>query len=884
MKQVDIDKRLATISGRKEALSADRTSHQKLRGHVRSGYFQDALAGKHPYLTLSTDRATYLERQKAFGRPVAETVAALMAEARNLPAVTGPRWDQRRDVCIGIIADQFLYDSLKDAAHFVPLSPRSFETDLQTLDILLITSAWRGLDGEWARVSDTKTSSRKILEGQIIPRAKELGIPVVYYSKEDPPNFNRFSNLGRKADHIFTTAEESVPGYHKKFGEDRPVAVLPFAVNPSHHNPMGCMRHQGREILFAGSWFEHKYYDRREAAQRMFDGLLDANAELILVDRNLELDPEKFPGAEKYLFPERYLPFMHGPIDHDSLLALQRLLPTAINLNSVTGSQTMFANRVIELQAMGTAMISNYSAGVNSQYPQVMMPDSRIDASQTYSAMTVHSIREAQVAGIRAAFTDSTAFDRIDTIVEAVGLPARQPEHNVYVTGDDVTVSALLDTQVLSESLRSRIVRVGNGSEVRGSEDGDLHVHVEAGYEHGPHIIQDAVNAFRYSDADCVALRPSDSDAELFEYGSSKALSGAPVTAVWVSEGRTLAEASTEATTSVTVLGELRSTSTPVVEIAGEPELTVVVPVYNNGPHLKFKCFESLRRSTSFERSEILLVDDGSSDPETQWILHELESRYSNVRLYQFPVGGSGSASRPRNKGLELARAPYITYLDPDNEQTNDGFAFLLDEVKARDIQFAIGNMLRFKGRRAPVNNYGVLRHVINKESGEVRQNALSSANYQPMSIQALVARTDWLRSLGISQPLGAVGQDSYFFQQMLYYADRVGIYPLAIHTYYAAISSSTVNSVSPRFYEKYLPLEEDRADWLKSIGLLDDYNSRRLEKFVKGWYVKKLSLVAPEDRAYCTELIRQLVGFYEKTEWSDPELTEFFARTAPAR
>jgi len=884
MKQADIEKRREKIAARKEALNASRAVHNKLSGHVRSQYFQDALEGKHPYLMPSKDRETYLERQQALGAPVVETVSALMAEAQDLPEVSQPLWDRRRDVRIGIIADQFLYDSLKDAAHFVPLSPRNHDEHMESLDILLITSAWRGLDGEWAGVANGKTAAGRILDESIIPRAKELGIPVVFYSKEDPPNFDRFSNLGRRADYIFTTAAESVSGYHKKFGEERPVAVLPFAVNHTHHNPMGCMRHRGHEILFAGSWFEHKYHDRREAAQKIFDGLLDADADLILIDRNLELDPEKFPGADKYLYPERYLPYLHKPIEHDNLLALQRLLPTAINLNSVTGSQTMFANRVIELQAMGTALISNYSAGVNSLYPQVTMPDSRVDAEQSYSAMTEHSIREAQTAGIRAAFTEATAFDRVDTIIEAVGLPSHRPDHRVYITGDDAAVSALLESSTLPEELRSRIVRVSEGTEVRGGRDGDLHLHAESGYEYGPHIIQDAVNAFRFSDANCSALRPIDTGAELFEYGGVDSLDGAPVTAVWVAEGRTLEQARAEASTSVTIVGELRSESTPVVEIADEPELTVVVPVYNNGPHLKFKCFESLRRSTSFERSEILLVDDGSSDPETQWILRDLERRYSNVRLFQFPVGGSGSASRPRNKGLELARTPYITYLDPDNEQTNDGFAFLLDKVKQRDLHFAIGNIVRFKSRRAPVNNFGVLRHVVDKESGEVQENALSSANYQPMSIQALVARTDWLRGLGIYQPLGAVGQDSYFFQQMLYHASKVGIYPLAIHTYYAAISGSTVNSISPRFYEKYLPLEEDRAAWLKSVGLLEDYNHRRLEKFVKGWYVKKLALVAPEEREYATELIHRLVAFYEKTEWEDPELVEFFSHAAPAR
>src|SRR5690606_34433414 len=41
-----------------------------------------------------------------------------------------------------------------------------------------------------------------------------------------------------------------------------------------------------------------------------------------------------------------------------------------------------------------------------------------------------------------------------------------------------------------------------------------------------------------------------------------------------------------------------------------EYDLSVIVPVYNNGHHLLNKCFNSLKRSSIFERMEIILVDD----------------------------------------------------------------------------------------------------------------------------------------------------------------------------------------------------------------------------------------------------------------------------------
>ncbi|WP_420097810.1 hypothetical protein, partial [Brevibacterium sediminis] len=95
------------------------------------------------------------------------------------------------------------------------------------------------------------------------------------------------------------------------------------------------------------------------------------------------------------------------------------------------------------------------------------------------------------------------------------------------------------------------------------------------------------------------------------------------------------------------------------------------------------------------------------------------------------------------------------------------------------------------------------------------------------------------------------------------------------IHTYYAAVTNSTVNAIGPRFYEKYLPLEEDRSAWLREVGLLEDYNAKRLEQFVKGWFVQKLAFAAEEDRDECMNLIRRLTHFYGKTTWKDSELAE---------
>src|SRR5699024_8478949 len=181
------------------------------------------------------------------------------------------------------------------------------------------------------------------------------------------------------------------------------------------------------------------------------------------------------------------------------------------------------------------------------------------------------------------------------------------------------------------------------------------------------------------------------------------------------------------------------------------PILSVVVPIYNNGPHLLHKCIASLRRSSIFDQMEIVLVDDGSTQTETIEAVNKLESELRWVTVHRYEQGGSGSASRPRNKGLELASCNYVTYLDPDNEALNDAYVKLLHTVIESGYEFAVGDMTRWRGANSAVRYTKFLEARLGLQShiGSGGREALVDMQFMPISIQALVARTQWLRRTG---------------------------------------------------------------------------------------------------------------------------------------
>nr|WP_274615922.1 glycosyltransferase family A protein [Nesterenkonia sp. YGD6] len=321
-------------------------------------------------------------------------------------------------------------------------------------------------------------------------------------------------------------------------------------------------------------------------------------------------------------------------------------------------------------------------------------------------------------------------------------------------------------------------------------------------------------------------------------------------------------------------------------------ELTVIVPVYNNGDHLRHKAFASLRRSSVFEKMHVLLVNDGSTDPVTVDTVEELAHEFPNVTAYHHGGGGSGSASRPRNTGLKLTHTEFVTYLDPDNEAVHDGFAQLLADIQShQDVDFVLGDMTHWASRFGRLHYSELLRETLadhQDASGTIAVpgDALERLHFRPMGIQTVVARTDWLQACGLEQPLGAVGQDSYFFQQMLYYARRVRVQDIGVHTYYSAVSDSTVNTINPGYFEKYRPLDLARADWLREVDKLQAYRDLRLEPFFVNWMLPKLRRLEsePSDWLFAAETLADLLGYYGDHEWTTPEAVEFWDHLAEAR
>src|SRR5699024_7817767 len=166
----------------------------------------------------------------------------------------------------GVILDDFSLMAWGREYETVQLMPDSGRDSIQAIDFLLVESAWQGDGGAWRyQVAGSAAPSAGIKE--LISWCQDNHIPTVFWNKEDPEHFDDFIATAALFDYIATTDEDCVELYTNYEDFSGLSFVVPFAAQPSIHNPIRdqiSARYQIGDVCFAGTYFKHKFARRRE--------------------------------------------------------------------------------------------------------------------------------------------------------------------------------------------------------------------------------------------------------------------------------------------------------------------------------------------------------------------------------------------------------------------------------------------------------------------------------------------------------------------------------------------------------------------------------------------------------------------------------------------
>lgn len=775
----------------------------------------------------------------------------LVHAAATISASNGSAYYHDAPCKFAIIADDFNKKMLDGPVDLVYVNMKNYRSVLQDPEIegLIYASCWRGdthqQDDLPPEIADFYGKSGLVACDQILRFAQNAGVPIIFMSTEDPVNFKRFCGLSRYADVILTSDAGCIASY-EKINPDAKIGVFPFSINPAYHNPIGMFAGEdaSRSVLFAGAWYS-KFPQRVKDAEMIFSGIIrDNDADFIIYDRFADN-----PAASDRRFPAKYAPYIDAPVPYDVLQKAHKAFDWTVNLNSVVDSETMCAMRVYEVQALGGLLLSNYALSVSNAFPGVFIVLDSDEVPRILGGYSDREVANMQIEGVRRLYRDATVYDRLNEMFEMAGVDCRFPSRDVYVVGDaaDPRVAASVAAQTLGGAV---LVDRAEAAERLAGADGFVAMWGE-GFSNEHHL-EDMVNAFKFTDVGYVCYVPEERWRESYDYIEGGV---APDDALFDLSKVAIADVLAGGVDGLQGFGVLaprwgRDTS------GTEKDLAVIVPVYNNGAFLSTRCFRSLLRSSAFDRMRVYLVDDGSTDGETQRVVRALERDFDNVVAYLYDDGGSGSASRPRNKGLEMSTEPYVTFLDPDNEAVGDGYARLMEIMEAEDVDLAFGTVPMVSGDGRRVRSFSEFGLIDDPREALVR------SRFFAQSMQGGIVRRELL-DRGAVRFAPGIGQDTLFFYELMAHARRACSVDIPVHVYFAERANSAVNAVSPSFFRRSLECERATAEFLEREGLMGEFRRLRLDDLMRGWYGAKLGAVRLRDVPGCAALVAEIGSLY---------------------
>ena len=255
-------------------------------------------------------------------------------------------------------------------------------------------------------------------------------------------------------------------------------------------------------------------------------------------------------------------------------------------------------------------------------------------------------------------------------------------------------------------------------------------------------------------------------------------------------------------------------------------KISVILPIYNVEAYLE-ECIDSIINQTiGFENIELIMIDDGSNDNSYN-IMKEYSNLYDNIKIYHYDEK-SGSAGRPRNKGIELATGKYLMFSDPDDFFALDAFEVMYNEIESKNADFIIANFSnanidgtpwekpvfdldRFKNFKLSITDY--------KDSFYVMNSSMCNKIFNRKFIQ----------NNNIKCLEGVPGEDTYFSMDAFLNSKKVYYTPDIIYYYRQRNSEDTsvswdcsatffegMNKAYKALYEKFI--EKNQLNFYRFI------------------------------------------------------------------
>lgn len=288
---------------------------------------------------------------------------------------------------------------------------------------------------------------------------------------------------------------------------------------------------------------------------------------------------------------------------------------------------------------------------------------------------------------------------------------------------------------------------------------------------------------------------------------------------------------------------------------------SIVIPAYNVERYIK-ECLDSVpaaMKQSDFERTEIVVVDDGSTDG-TGRIAEECAARFPNLRVINQANAGVSSA---RNSGIRAAAGKYIIFADADDYFAPNALSTVYDYLRGNsgvDVLEYDFYKLRNEKMKARRGNF---IPPAGKGQDIFRMWDKASLPYHVVWTRAIARELLLSRDLYFYE--GILHEDEEWVPRVFAYAQKAAYLPVPVYVYRTNREGSIMSTVDNKhsydllkvidsltafdrdnnFSEEYSFALKRRISslywlifkWLKTDGTFDDVWAEELKK--RMWLIK---------------------------------------------
>ena len=750
-------------------------------------------------------------------------------------------YKKNNNIRIAIVSDADFYRDLELVVDCVYVTPfNSNQIVSSQVDLLIITPTTLGIGECWDQLCIEENNEQRILLLDIIKTYNSLRIDTVFYSNTTVENDCLYDIFAKECKYIISSNKSSFTQNPNNLSTNVVRETLYFGINQLRYHPENLLIKNNYNVSYSGIWFPNNIH-KCKTLNTLFSGVLLSSRQLFLAN-----NIEGFSIGHQYKYPSDYQKYVLNLEEFN-----KKKNSFGWILNYSKSDNQYYSEQCIKALASGCLVISDYCNNLHENLPYVYIVRNSASIAEILSKNSLEDMYERRIFSIRFILRNFSVFHMFNKLLKILNFSNNKfiKDLSILVVGK---INSFSEECFKWQSYKNKYFIDENSVNEEIIDKYDVVTWFSNDNLYEEFYLEDMINGFKYSNGYFVT-KSSHIDGRKnlchSEFCYVDEYTNIYQTVFFVEFCKKILKSILDNSNNAACYYPLHNgfcidhlnfipnykNNALKPNKENKYKLSVIIPVFNNGDYLYAKSFSSLKCQKRFSEMEIVIVDDGSTDSISVQTIKYLARHYENVRTVFLEKGGSGSASYPRNKGIQVCSGEYITFLDSDDECILEGYSKILNIVDGIQPNIILGNNIFSSDVETLSDNYSLLKSVYGCEYLPANHKfSINDIDFKTIRIQSLVINRNYLNSRNLSFVNNAIGEDTLFSWQILHMSENILFTDICTHVYYSKRSDSVSNSFNYESLEKLSKLQPYKIKWLVDNNLIESYMEKKFENYTE--------------------------------------------------